>query len=226
MQRLYRKLSADTAPKTLVLANGSFPQCPIALELLARWSRGEEGYRLISCDGAVNKLYAHTGLLPDLVVGDLDSITSELKEQLAGRLHHFPDQDTNDLTKTMNFVSRTLGLREIALLGASGGREDHLLGNISLLSGYAPLVDELVMLTDEGHFRLLSESATLEVEVGQQISLFDFVGGSITTKGLHWALESYRLPQLWVGTLNRADEEQITVEIEAPLLLFLAKTII
>lgn len=226
MHKLYPKLSVETAPKTLVLANGAFPECPIALELIDRWAKGDRAYRLISCDGAVNKLYAHTGLLPDLVVGDLDSIASELRQQLSERLRHFSDRDTNDLTKTITFVSRRLGLRDISLLGASGGREDHLLGNISLLSGYAPLVDELVMLTDEGHFRLLTQSSSLEAEVGQQVSLFDFVGGAITTQGLHWPLVSYRLPHIWSGTLNRADAPIISVEIESPVLVFLAKTVI
>lgn len=227
MTKLYHKLTIDTAPKTLVLANGAFPKCPISLELIERWRKGEDqGYSLISCDGAVNKLYQHTGLLPDLAVGDLDSISSELRERLTERLHHFTDQDTNDLTKTMTFVSRNLGLREVSLLGASGGREDHLLGNISLLSDYASLVDELVMLTDEGYFRLLRESASLEVEVGQQISLFDFIGGAITTHGLHWSLEGYVLPHIWSGTLNRADKSLITLEIETPILVFVANTII
>ena len=50
-----------------------------------------------------------------------------------------------------------MGRRAITLLGASGGREDHFLANLALLSSYAPLVDELIMLTDEGYFILITE---------------------------------------------------------------------
>lgn len=223
MSKYYPKLSADTAPRTIILANGAYPECPLALELIRRWSEGGEGYRLICCDGAVNKLLQHTGLLPDAVVGDLDSISPELRRHLEGRIHHRPDQETNDLTKAMNFVAHELSLRAVTLLGISGGREDHLLGNIALLPGYASMVDELLALTDEGHFRLISSPSVLEVERGQQVSLFDFFGSPLTARGLHWPLESFRLPYLWSGTLNRADQEEIYLEAETPLLVFLAK---
>ena len=45
------------------------------------------------------------------------------------------DQETNDLTKAVNYV-KTLGFREVLILGATGRREDHTLGNISLLAQF------------------------------------------------------------------------------------------
>ncbi|MDO4692669.1 MAG: thiamine diphosphokinase [Porphyromonadaceae bacterium] len=221
----YPKLTAQTAPKTIVLANGAFPTAPLPLQLIDAWIEGTEGYHLVCCDGAVNKLADYTNRLPDAVVGDLDSLSPEVKARLGQRLHHFPDQDTNDLTKTMHFVSEQLGLRAITLLGASGGREDHLLGNLSLLPTYVDLVDELVMPTDTGHFRLLSARSSLEVEIGQQISIFNFSLSPISLEGVHWPLQDYTLPQLWCGTLNRADEEVIRLQTTSPVLLYLADLI-
>lgn len=221
----YPKLTVQTAPKTIVLANGAFPTAPLPLQLIDAWSEGSEGYRLVCCDGAVNKLADYTDRLPDAVVGDLDSLSAGVKARLGQRLHHFSDQDTNDLTKTMRFVSERLGLRAITLLGASGGREDHLLGNLSLLPTYADLVDELVMPTDTGHFRLLSSRSSLEVEVGQQLSVFNFALSPISLEGVHWPLQDYTLPQLWCGTLNRADEAIIRLHTSSPVLLYLADLI-
>ena len=102
--RYYPLFTQENLPKTLVIANGAFPKAPTPLALIDRWRSGEAGYSLTCCDGAVNKLRQYTDKLPDAVVGDLDSVSSGLKDLLEGRIHHFPDQDTNDLTKTMKFI--------------------------------------------------------------------------------------------------------------------------
>ncbi len=98
--RTYPRFTQETFPRTLVLANGAFPTAPAPLSLIDSWSQGKAGYTLTCCDGAVNKLRRYTEHLPDAVIGDLDSVSPALKDLLAGRIQHFPDQETNDLTKT------------------------------------------------------------------------------------------------------------------------------
>lgn len=217
----YPYLSLSTAPSTIVLANGEFPTKGLALELIDSWVNSE-AITLVCCDGAASKLQAYTDKLPDAVVGDLDSLGAELKEFLKGRTIHIPEQDTNDLTKTIRHVSLSMGLRSVALLGASGGREDHALGNLALLPSYASLVDELVMITDHGYFRLITEPSQIEVYMGQQVSVFSFDRSPLTLRGVHWPLESQSLPELWMGTLNRADEPVLYLEPTSPTLLYLA----
>ncbi len=218
----YHKLKQENAPRTIVLANGAFPTSALALGLIDAWAKGDEGFQLICCDGAVNKLQSYTKRLPDAVVGDLDSVSPKLKEELGDRLKQYPDQDTNDLTKAINYISKELGISSIILLGASGERDDHFLANIALLPTYANLLDELIMLTDEGAFYLIQEASTFEVVIGQQISVFNFAQTPLTLKGVHWALDKAILPELWCGTLNRADEEQISIDCPNPCLLYLA----
>lgn len=219
--RHYLKPSLETLPPTTVLANGDYPTEHLPIAVLNDWINGGKR-ELICCDGAVNKLALHTDKLPDAVVGDLDSVQPMIKARLAGRIHHFTDQDTNDLTKTMTFVSRELKRQAVTLLGAAGGREDHLLGNLALLPSYSELIDDLVMLTDAGYFRLIQTPSTIEVDVGQQVSVFSFFGAPITLRGVHWTLNNQRLPALWVGTLNRTTEPEIEVSSPEPLLIFLA----
>ena len=112
----YPLYTKESLPRDLVLANGAFPTAPTPLALLDRWSLGQEGYTLTCCDGAVNKLRRYTSLLPDAVVGDLDSVSPALRALLGDRVHRFPDQETNDLTKTMHFLHNTRGARAITLL--------------------------------------------------------------------------------------------------------------
>lgn len=97
---------------------------------------GNERFDLvIAADGgALNALRG--GYLPDYVVGDLDSITAGVEEQLPGaKLVSRPSQELNDLEKTLQFCEE-LGVREITLLGIGGKRLDHTLNNLSVLSRY------------------------------------------------------------------------------------------
>ena len=220
--RTYPRFTQETLPQTLVLANGAFPTAPTPLALIDHWVLGKEGYSLTCCDGAVNKLRRYTDHLPDAVIGDLDSVSPALKDLLAGRIQHFPDQETNDLTKTLTYLHSRYGKQAITLLGASGGREDHLLANLALLPTYAPLVEDLVMLTDEGYFLLITEPSTIDVLIGQQISIFNFQRTPISLGGVRWPLVEATLPALWCGSLNCAIENQITVHTTSPILIYLA----
>ena len=76
----------------VVVANGSFPQTTWPLELLKNTPV------IIACDGAVQNLHER-GLIPTAIVGDLDSIPSEMLERYADRIHVVEDQEINDLTK-------------------------------------------------------------------------------------------------------------------------------
>ena len=123
----------------VVVANGSFPQTALPLHLL------HEASVVIACDGAVEAL-DKAGIPPAAIVGDLDSIPPRFRERYADRFHFVEDQEINDLTKSVRFAHRS-GQQEVLILGATGLREDHTLGNISLLMDYAPLFHRIEMLS-------------------------------------------------------------------------------
>lgn len=203
----------------IVIANGAFPKRSEALKYIDHWIKGG-GQTLACCDGAVNNLMRYTDKLPDIVIGDLDSVDSQLKTKLGERLVHIAEQETNDLSKTINYLSRQLNIKRIILLGATGKRDDHTLGNLSLLPCYADILEDLVLITETGYFRLIQESCTLEVGCGTQISFFNFAQTPLTIEGVHWGLHNHILPYLWSGTLNRADEDIITIRTKSPILVF------
>lgn len=190
----------------VVIANGSFPTAALPLALLGRASVR------IACDGAVEALEKR-GLVPTAIVGDLDSIPPTLRLRYADRIHQVIDQEINDLTKAVRFAHEA-GYREILILGATGLREDHTLGNISLLMDYAPHFDRIEMLSDYGLFTPLLRSATLESRAGQQVSLFSLTpGGEITTAGLRWEITRRQLTAWWQGTLNEALGDAFTLTL-------------
>ena len=190
----------------VVVANGSFPQTALPLRLL------HEASVVIACDGAIEAL-DKAGITPAAIVGDLDSIPSCFRERYADRIHIVEDQEINDLTKSVRFAHRSRE-QEVLILGATGLREDHTLGNISLLMDYAPLFRRIEMLSDYGIFTPLRQTTTLASDPGTQVSLFSLApSGTISTTGLRWPIRDRQLTAWWQGTLNAATGDNFTVAL-------------
>lgn len=182
--------------KTVILANGSYPEHEIPLKHLT------DANMIVCCDGAAEKLVAH-GLEPGIIIGDLDSVSQPLKDRYASRLISDSDQETNDLTKAVNWCIAH-DVTELTIVGATGIREDHTLGNISLMTDYSTRL-KVTMLTDHGSFRVYDRSVTIASHPGQQVSLFSIDPTlRVTAAGLRYPLENLRLSSWWRGTLNEA----------------------
>ena len=206
------------SPHIVILAAGDFPRAEAPLRAL------READVRICCDSAAEALVAF-GLEPDRIVGDLDSLSPALQERYADRITRIAEQDDNDLTKAFR-LAMTLGPSRITILGATGKREDHTLGNVSLLLDYArEAVCPVTMLTDYGRFEAIFETATLPAFPGQQVSIFAF-DNSLTIKsaGLKYPTDAVRFDTLWKATLNEALSDAFTLTLSHPcgVLLFFA----
>ena len=181
---------------TVIVANGAFPQHPVPLSFL------REASRIICCDGATEALLEY-GIEPDFIVGDLDSLSQTLKQRYSHCLYHDSDQDTNDLTKAVKFcIERQWN--EITILGATGKREDHSIGNISLLADYAANA-KVQMITDYGVFVPLLKSGLFKSFANQQVSIFSLTPDTVFTfQGLKYPLTGQNISSWWQGTLNEA----------------------
>ncbi|KAA6301538.1 MAG: thiamine pyrophosphokinase [Candidatus Ordinivivax streblomastigis] len=190
--------------KTFVLADGDFPCHAIPCAFL------KNADRIICCDGATEKLL-HFGMNPDYIVGDLDSISNELKTRFSPILFPYPDQETNDLTKSIHFCIEH-GWTEITILGATGKREDHTMGNLALLTDYAEST-QVQLLTDYGVFVPQLKSSVYESYAGQQVSIFSLTASTLfTTRNLVYPIENRVLTSWWQGTLNESLAGCFTVE--------------
>ena len=195
----------------VILANGSYPRHQIALD----WLRNAPF--LICCDGAVNQL-AENGITPNLIIGDGDSISQANKERFADIFIQVDDQETNDQTKAMNYLDKQ-GKRNIVILGATGGREDHALGNISLLIDYMRMGFNVMMYTNHGLFIPMSDDSTFTTYKGQQVSIFSFGATGLQSQGLRYPLHD--LTNWWQGTLNEATEEEVAISAKGDYLIYL-----
>jgi thiamine pyrophosphokinase len=200
--------------KTIILADGSFPQHEIPLKYL------REAGRIVCCDGSVKNLISE-GLEPDAIVGDMDSLPEDLSAKYAGRLFPDDEQETNDLTKAVKWCSKR-GHSDIIILGATGKREDHTLGNISLLADYAKEVG-VIMVSDTGIIRPLLQPGDIMSFPGQQVSIFSLDPlTEITSHGLKYKLDRLRLNSWWRASLNESTGDRFSLSFTGgPLILFL-----
>lgn len=199
--------------ETVILADGSYPAHSVPLSIL------HNAKRIICCDGSVKNLLEQ-GLQPAGIVGDLDSVSAEISEAYNDILYPDYDQETNDLTKAFKWCCDR-GYRDLAIVGATGKREDHTLGNISLLAEYIKEAN-VKMVTDTGIFTPFIESCRIESFPGQQVSIFSVNPETIiTSKGLKYKLEDLRLHNWWRGTLNEATDNYFELMFEiGPVIVY------
>ncbi len=167
---------------------------------------------VICCDSAAEALVA-SGREPSLIVGDMDSLSAGLRERFADRLRRFDGQDDNDLTKAFH-AAMEFQPAAIHILGATGRREDHTLGNISLLLEYkreAPACG-IDMVSDYGRFVPAGGQRKFESIPGQEISIFAFDNSlRLSAAGLQSPLEGVVFDSLWKASLNVATGTSFTL---------------
>lgn len=193
--------------ETVILADGSYPSGREALSVLA----GAE--RVACCDGAAHEFVARGGV-PWAIVGDCDSLDAALAARFADRVHRVAEQESNDLTKTVRYCM-SQGFSDLTILGATGRREDHTLGNISLLVDYAVAGARVRMITDRGVFVPVSGHAAFDSFEGQQVSIFTLSEKTrVTTHGLRYPLKNAPLTGWWQGTLNESLAAEFALDID------------
>jgi thiamine pyrophosphokinase len=110
------------------------------------------------------------------------------------------------------------GKRRIAIIGATGKREDHTLGNISLLIDYLRAGADVRTYTDYGIFIPCRSTRTFPSHPGQQVSIINFTAHGLHGKELVYPLSDFT--NWWQGTLNECTGTEFTIEAEGEYLVF------
>lgn len=199
---------------TVIVADGSFPQHDIPLSYI------RDAERIVCCDGSAENLIK-AGFIPDAIVGDMDSVNPLVAGRFNDRIFRNTEQETNDLTKAVSWCSER-GYKDLVIVGATGKRDDHTIGNISLLAEYIKDVN-VRMVTDTGMLMALSGSSAVSSFPGQQVSIFSINPETeITSHGLRYPLAGRRLTNWWVATLNEAEGESFSLEFTGgPVIIYL-----
>jgi thiamine pyrophosphokinase len=188
----------------VIVSDGIFPEHKIPLGYI------RNAGRIICCDGSAENLLK-AGFEPEAIVGDMDSISEEIAYRYSNRIFRDENQDTNDLTKAVCWCSER-GYKEIVIVGATGKREDHTIGNISLLAEYIKDVN-VIMVTDTGILQPYLKSTKVSSFPGQQVSIFAIDPETeISSQGLRYPLDRKEIKNWWVATLNEALGDSFTIQ--------------
>lgn len=199
-------------PTTVVVGNGEFPQASLPLEII------DNAQTIVVCDGAANH-YIPTGRKFDIIIGDGDSMLPKIRKEYASRIIISSCQETNDQTKAVRHLA-SQGVKDIAIVGATGKRDDHTLGNISLLIEYFKQGITARIYTDHGIFIPAQGNTTIQTRVGQQISIFNFGCTELSAQGLKYPIRPF--DNWWQGTLNEATANHCIINANDLYLIYLA----
>ena len=207
-----------------IICNGSVPRTEYPLYLL------RSADFVVCCDGALQALEKR-GVVPDVVIGDMDSVCGRALKRFPGQVVRVTEQESNDLTKAFRYVMEQVPeVGFIHILAATGRREDHTLGNLSLLMEFEKAFDlsargiTVDLVSDYTTALALGDSATLDVGQGRPVSLFTPDPTlRIHSKGLQWPTDAVVFDNWWKATLNRATADRITLTLShpAPVLVIL-----
>ena len=211
---------SNKASVAVILADGEAPSHEVPLSIL----RNAE--KVVACDGAW-RTAVKLGRVPDSVVGDGDSLTAEDVTEL-GHLgvpvFRDSEQDTNDLCKAFRHLMRSGYAGRIVVLGATGKREDHAIGNIFHLADFAETNPDVSIVTDSGTFEPLMPPGREwdgVSDVGLPISVFaTHPDTAMASDGLKWPLDGVRFDTLWRGTLNRIVSARFSIRTDRPAITF------
>ena len=202
------------SPGPLLVANGPLRWTETLAALAAAASPR------LAADGGADHL-ARIGLRPDLLIGDLDSVTPETRAWTGeARVLHRPDQDRTDLEKALIHVFDELRLDRLTVLGALGGRPDHEAGNLGLLCRYA-LGQRLVYRGASGLVLATAEPLELPADPGETWSFWTLDPAvRVTLSGVRWPVRARPLHAADRPSLsNEATEDRIRIEPEGGAVL-------
>lgn len=208
-----------------VIVSGGMIQEDFALNFLKKIQEERKGKKLVlmAADRGLD-FFRKNGITPDIADGDFDSLSIEGKKYLENlknteiiRLQ--PEKDDTDTQFTLN-LAIARGAGNILILGATGGRIDHLIGNLGLLT-LGKLKGVSVAIADAQNYICLVKSGTILSKAGQfgkYVSFFsagEAVEG-LTLKGFKYPLNNFCLTTadsgLTVSNEIRDDTAQITYD--------------
>ena len=203
----------------VIIGDGKFPKTEYPRYLI------RQADFIICCDGALLKFLRNSKAifgeerLPDLVIGDMDTLSAAMQKKYADIIVKENEQDHNDQTKAVRWVLANLdGVEQIHILGGTGGRADHTIGNVSLPMEYTRMFDlggtAIEMVTDEGTIFPINDTIEFDCGIGRSVSIFTPDNSlRIKSEGLMYPTDDVVFDNWWKATLNKAVQDNVRLEL-------------
>lgn len=179
-----------------------------------------EGASIVGVDRGVEYLYHHQ-IKPNYIVGDFDSIAPEIikyykTETNVAIREYNPVKDESDTEMAIR-IAITIGSAEIYILGATGGRIDHLWANVQSLAIACKFNVKAYILDPQNRIFVTDKSCQLKKSeaYGKYLSVFSLSGEifDFNMKGTKWPLEHHVLrPTDSLTVSNRFEDEIVEID--------------
>ena len=175
---------------------------------------------IIAADGGADNAAA-LGLTVDLVIGDLDSVSSAAVARAKKVERHPEDKDETDLELALS-AAVAAGTGSVTVVGTLGGRVDHALANLLVAAGDRWANLRIDLRIDGARAWVVRDHVEVVAQVGDVVSLLA-VGGratGVTTTGLAWPLANAEVkPGVGLGLSNRMAAPKAEVVVNDGTLL-------
>uniref|UniRef100_UPI00405730CB thiamine diphosphokinase n=1 Tax=Agathobacter sp. TaxID=2021311 RepID=UPI00405730CB len=182
---------------------------------------------MIAADSGMNFLHRN-GIVPNVVAGDFDSVNAESldvfsKMENVELLRLNPIKDDTDTEFVIREAIRR-GAKEITILGATGTRLDHVLGNMHLLGIGIKEQVSIQLVDTHNRIRMVEKECTLlkAEQFGDFVSLLPICGDvkGVTLRGMKYPLTDAVIPSFSsLGISNEIIEDKATISIKEGVLL-------
>jgi thiamine pyrophosphokinase len=175
--------------KCIILANGKPPH-----KRIIKFFQNK-GYKTIICaDGGANSALK-MNLIPDVIIGDMDSISIEAKRKFGktSKLISIERQNDTDVEKCLKYAIKHR-FTEVLLTGVTGNRLDHTICNLGIVLKFYLQID-ISLIAENSYLKPYKGNANLKSSKGEIISLYGFDRKTkIQSKGLKYPLKNVALP--------------------------------
>ncbi|NOY09846.1 MAG: thiamine diphosphokinase [Spirochaetes bacterium] len=181
---------------------------------------------VIAADSGVD-LALSLSIEPDLIVGDMDSISGrqKLKNYPPEQIIEYPhDKDETD-TEIGLRIFREMGYTDIILAGGGGGRLDHVL---AILNIFERKFHPDIWITDREEVYFISGTFYIKGWINSTVSLFP-VGGPVNgldSKGLKWTLKGFKWKRGEYGISNLVTDDELYIKVKEGNLLLIRNNIL
>lgn len=207
---------------TVIISGGQIEEGFVE-EILAQ----HEDAHVVGVDKGMEYLYHHN-ILPHYIVGDFDSVDQEViqyyrTETNVAIREYNPIKDATDTENAIR-LAITLGSKEIYILGATGGRVDHLWANIQTLSIACKANVKAYILDKRNKIMVIDKPCVLKRSeaYGKYLSVFSLSGEiyEFSLKGTKWSLEHHTLrPMDSLTVSNQFQSEEVEIDFSSGLLV-------
>lgn len=175
---------------------------------------------ILCADGGYNHA-KRAGIIPDLLIGDFDSI-SVPNDPLIETIRWPSEKDDTDTGLCLQ-EALNRGYEDVLIIGGLGGRFDHTISNIQLIIGKSHLAQRIA-IKDKGNYCTILNNSTMTIskKENQYVSLFSVtdVCRGLTATGFKYPLDNATLSLgSTLGTSNECVDDYATVSVEDGILL-------